>query len=202
MFWILPSLLLITIAFAGVVVIAWRKFPYLRRLAPEAHEVGETVWHDLFPELFAWYRKIPFQHMREARLRETEKLLRKIRLMFSKIDRVSNSMIHQVRREQINQQSDDSETNPAITDMYAHPKTEVDIMEEFKKDEQRLIIEIAKTPKDSELYSKLGDVYMSMSNFIDAKESFEAAMELNPDNISLRQKLSAALQKIAQIPVS
>ena len=64
----------------------------------------------------------------------------------------------------------------------------------LKNEEQRLIMEIAKNPKDARLYEALGDLYMEMSGFIDAKESYEAAIELNPQDESLKQKLSSALE--------
>ncbi|MBX4211352.1 MAG: tetratricopeptide repeat protein [Candidatus Yanofskybacteria bacterium] len=203
MFWILPSLILIGITSIGIVIIGWRKFPYLRKLAPEAHEVGETMWHDLFPELFSWYGRLPTRELRDWRLRETEKLLRKVRLVFSKIDRVSYSLIHQVRREHLEQNIKlEPESKPFIPEANSRPKSQADIMEDLKKEEQRLIIEIAKTPKDGELYIKLGDTYMSMNNFSDAKEAFEEAMDLDPENKTLHRKLSVAIEKIAKMPVS
>ncbi|OGN08532.1 MAG: hypothetical protein A3C61_01930 [Candidatus Yanofskybacteria bacterium RIFCSPHIGHO2_02_FULL_39_10] len=61
-----------------------------------------------------------------------------------------------------------------------------------------MIIEIAKNPKDAHLYEVLGDLYIEMENFVDAKESYEASIELSPQNGSLKIKLSEALEKLAQ----
>ena len=57
-------------------------------------------------------------------------------------------------------------------------------------------VEIAKNPKDSRLYEVLGDLYVKMNNFSDAKESFEAAMELSPHDEGLQKKYSQVLKKM------
>ena len=59
------------------------------------------------------------------------------------------------------------------------------------------IIEIAQNPKDSRLYEKLGDLYVEMENWNDAKESYEAAIELNPTAEELKRKLSTALERLS-----
>ena len=69
-------------------------------------------------------------------------------------------------------------------------------MEDMKREEQGMIIEIAKNPKDSRLYEVLGDLYVRMNNFSDAKESFEAAMELSPHDEGLQKKYSQVLKKM------
>ena len=66
----------------------------------------------------------------------------------------------------------------------------------MKREEQKLIIEIAKNPKDSKLYEILGDLYVKMNNLSDAKESFEAAIELSPNSEILQKKLSQVIEKV------
>ena len=66
----------------------------------------------------------------------------------------------------------------------------------MKKEEQRLIIEIAKNPKSSSLYETLGDLYVKMNNFTDAKESYEAAIELDPSKEELKKKHSQAVENV------
>src|SRR3990167_4729165 len=72
--------------------------PYLKKLTPESHQMGATLWHDMFPEMIDGFHRIKFREYFTLTLVETEKLLRKIRLVFSKIDRVSNLLITHVRR--------------------------------------------------------------------------------------------------------
>jgi predicted Zn-dependent protease len=57
-------------------------------------------------------------------------------------------------------------------------------------------MEIAKSPKDFILYETLGDLYSKMNNLSDAKESFEAAIELNPNNEVLQKKYSQVVKKM------
>ena len=72
----------------------------------------------------------------------------------------------------------------------------VDDKAEFKKSEQRLIIEIAKNPKNPALYEELGDLYTTSRDYRDARESYEAAIELNSTDEELKKKLSSALEKL------
>lgn len=77
-------------------------------------------------------------------------------------------------------------------------KLAVETIELLKSEEHKLIIEIAKNPKDYRLYETLGDLYMKMENFNDAKESYEAAKELNPHGEVLVKKHSQALEKMVK----
>ena len=71
-------------------------------------------------------------------------------------------------------------------------------MEDMKREEQRMIIEIAKNPKDAKLYEVLGDLYIKMNNLLDAKESYEAAIELNPHSEELQKKRSQIVEKLVK----
>ena len=130
---------------------------------------------------------------------ELEKLLRRLRVFSLKIDRISDSWIKRIRRgngfgtttSAIAEKTEAEET--LVLKVQSVPKP---TLEDMKKEEQRLIIEIAKNPKDFKLYEVLGDLYVKMNNFSDAKESFEAAIELNPHNEKLQKKLSQVLEKV------
>lgn len=175
--------------------------PYLRKLSPEAHEVSENMLEDFFPELIAWFNQIPWHQYRQASLQEIEKGLRRLRLIFLKIDHASVRLIQKVRH--INHTADleravsvQSETSvetvePEKTAIVAEPAPE-----DFKAQEQQLIIEIAQDPKNVALYEKLGDLYLKMDNIQDAKEAFEAGLGFAPDNQVLARKYSELLKKI------
>ena len=45
-------------------------------------------------------------------------------------------------------------------------------------------------------YEELGDLYSEAGEHKDAKESYEAAIELNSNSEELKQKLSSALEQI------
>ena len=64
-----------------------------------------------------------------------------------------------------------------------------------------MILEIAKNPKDAELYKKLGQVYLRTGESGDAFESFKKALELNPDDAETKtklEKISSRLNKTAE----
>lgn len=138
---------------------------------------------------------------------ELEKFLRKVRLLFSKIDRVWGWMIRHVRRvhletsSQITQSEPEPVLEPEIKDVAnvrVMPKQSAEqIQALLKEEEQRLIIEIAKDPKNPALYQELGDVYLTMKNFSDAKESFETALSFDPQNTALQEKLAHVREQAA-----
>ena len=63
--------------------------------------------------------------------------------------------------------------------------------EKQKKEEHALIIEIAKNPKNPELYKKLADIYILTENFADAAEALETALKLDPEDKKTEVKLRA-----------
>jgi tetratricopeptide (TPR) repeat protein len=100
MFIIIPAIL-IGLAFIGIVLVIFRKLQYLQKLSPEGqHTVGPTLWHDLAPEIFSAARSVKIRTFMHNVLLELEKLLRRIRLVFSTVDRMSETMIHKLRRVQ------------------------------------------------------------------------------------------------------
>ncbi len=81
--------------------------------------------------------------------------------------------------------------------MTKKPVTKMDL----KAEEQRLIIEIAKNPKDATLYRELGNIYMKTGEINDAWESFKKALELEPTDEESKgklEKLSKKLEKLSQ----
>ncbi|HYU64926.1 MAG TPA: tetratricopeptide repeat protein [Candidatus Paceibacterota bacterium] len=204
MYYLIIPASIIAISLIAIFIIVLRKMPYLKKLTLDAHPLGESLWHDMFPEVVSGYRKLHLHDLREVSLGEIEKLLRKIRLMFSRIDRVSTTLIRRVRKEHIESVIENGETEsvkpnnqpPNIAEIYLQPKSDRELMESLRLEEQHLIIEIAKNPKNSELYVQLGDIYMKMQNFSDAKESFEAALNLKPEDKNLKKKISSALEKL------
>lgn len=215
MFLLIP-LLLLALSVIGVVIIVLRKKSYLNKLYTlnitgngESSVVGfswKAYGMDFFPEIIALIDRVEFNRYRTHWLIEIEKFLRKARVLSLRMDRVSDVMIKKIRRIHLN----DKLNGHAVTESVV--KSEQEMAEDLtmkvidsakmsmaflKNEEERLVIEIAKNPKDWSLYEQLGDLYIEMNNFIDAKESYEAAIELNPQNESLKQKLSSALEKIS-----
>ncbi len=187
----------------GVLVIVFRKMPYLNKLTPETHPPAQAgvmgdILTDLFPELLKGFKSLKLKEYGHLWLIELEKFLRRLRVVSLKMDRISDSWIKRIRG------NISRATTPAATEKAEELGTPVfkvqpapqTTLEEMKREEQRLIIEIAKNPKDAKLYEVLGDLYIKMNNLLDAKESFEAAIELNPHNEGLRKKHSQVLEKL------
>lgn len=158
---------------------------------------------ELFPEFKQLLDKIDINKHKTVWLVETEKLLRRVRLVFLKVDRLSDGWIKKIRRVHTNGKLNSHFTNEQVeilqpTMSAVTPSVEKEkISPNFlKNEEERLIIEIAQNPKDYKLYEALGDLYIEMSNHNDAKESYEAAIELNPQDEDLKKKLSSALEKL------
>ncbi len=193
-------LILIGLSLVGMAVIIQRKMPYLRKLSPEAHEVSDNILEDFFPELIIWFSQIPWHQYRQVSLQELEKGLRRLRLVFLKIDHASARLIQKVRHinhaahieHAVSVQSETSieAIEPEKTAMVAEPEPE-----DLKGQEQQLIIEIAQNPKNVVLYETLGDLYLKMGNIQDAKEAYEAGLGFNPDNQNLARKYSKLLKK-------
>lgn len=215
MFLLIPFLFL-AFSIIGIAVIVFRKKSYLNKLSilnnNGASEGATPVFSwkaygtDFFPEIIALIDRVEFNRYRTHWLIEIEKFLRKARVLSLRMDRISDVMINKIRKIHLNDklnghglgQATMEEAGPATledwtTDISGSSKMSTTFL---KNEEERLVIEIAKNPKDSSPYEKLGDLYIEMNNFIDAKESYEAAIELNPQNESLKQKLSSALGKI------
>lgn len=189
--YILIPLLLILASAVGIFVIVWRKMPYLKKLTVTDVQSGQSMWSDLFPELVNGVNSTRLKHYRGVWLLELEKFLRRLRVMSMKMDRMSDSLIKKIRN--VTERKHEHHAAPVLE---AKEMTKENTREDIKKEEQRLIIEIAKNPKNSALYEVLGDLYMKMSNFADAKESYEAAIELNPTEEELKKKHSQAVEKV------
>ena len=164
----------------------------------------KSGWHilayDLCPEIWNWARGIKVKEYKEMWLIEAEKLLRRLRLASLKMDRFSDSLIKKIRKHTYPENG--SAFSATETEIIKDKKDKQDMGLKtddeamLKKNEQRLIIEIASNPKSAALYEELGDLYAKMGDYRDAKESYEAAIELNSNNEELKKKLLRTLEAL------
>ena len=202
---ILIPLALILASAGGILFIVWRKLPRLEELAETGSTNGASaesgwrhVFYDLCPEVWNWAKGVKVKEYKEMWLVETEKLLRRLRVVSLKMDRFSDSLIKKIRK-RANRPAAEFESASGKQGPVPSAQREGNIgtgAAEFKKNEQRLIIEIAKNPKNAALYEELGDLYSGAGDYKDAKESYEAAIELNSNNEELKKKLSLSLEKL------
>ena len=207
MFFIIPVGIFVVSVFA----IAWvvgRKFVYLKKLSPEVVESAvpeqENFWAEFFPGLAAYFNSAQLRQYRLNFLAEFEKILRRLRLASLKFDTATNQLIHKVRRSVVHHENVMSSESAA-----AQAEQETRTLEgvsgngearDWQEEEHKLIIEIAKKPKNADLYKQLGGVYMKMGEWHDAVESFKKAVELDPDDETIRNKLARVTQKLEKLP--
>lgn len=196
---ILIPLVLVLVSAVGIFFIVWRKMPYLKKLTVADAQLGPSIWSDLFPEFSRGINNTRLKHYRGVWLLELEKFLRRLRLVSMKMDRKSESLIKKIRN--VTEKKHEKHHGTASietreTTVTKAPEPIKETIEDFKREEQKLVIEIAKNPKNPALYEVLGDLYVKMSNFADAKESYEAAIELNPAKEELVKKHSQAVEKV------
>lgn len=215
MFIIIP-LALIIFSLAAIFFIIYKKLPQLKTISSiegdssvssKYNLFSVNSFNDFFPEIAEYLKKIKFQEYKNLWLMEVEKILRRLRLVSLKMDRFSDHLIKKIRKvgdsqPKVNAMQELRTGEPVveqpvvIKEKPVHEKPPIVSMESLKSEEQKLIIEIAKNPKDYRLYETLGDLYMKMDNLDDAKESYEAAKELNPHSEVLVKKHSQSLEKM------
>ena len=203
MFILIPLVLMLASAI-GISIIFFRKMPYLNKLTPETHLSAQSsvlgyFLIDLLPELSERLQNLKLKEYGNLLFIELEKFLRRLRVISLKIDRISESWIKKIRKGNISRTTTSvitEKTEITETPILKVQSTLKTNTEEIKKEEQRLIIEIAKNPKDFKLYEILGDLYVKMKSFSDAKESFEAAIELSPHDEKLQKRLSQVAKKL------
>lgn len=174
-----------------LMLIVGRKFVYLRKLTPEAiSEPTQTVaafGKGMVPEIVAVTGKINLREYRVRLTAEFEKILRRIRLLFLKIDDLTHRAIRRLRRstkhhEAILVQEEQQEEQIAAA-------TPAPTVIDPKEEEQHLIMEIAKNPKDAALYQKLGDIYIKTGEKDNARMSYKTVLDLDPENWYAKKKL-------------
>lgn len=210
---ILIPLILILASLGGIFFIVWRKFPHLEALSElntntiGSFSIKKDWWgliDDLCPEVLHWAKNIraeeKWKEYREVWFIEIEKFLRRLRVFSLKIDRMSDSLIKKIRSKTYTNGNIVYTVNDGNSTAQGPVNTETskNIKEEFKREEQKLILEIARNPKSAVLYEELGDLCYGAGDYKDAKESYEAAIELSPQNEELKKKLSQALEKLTQ----
>ncbi len=197
MYLLIPFLLLLLPA-AGIAYIVHRKLPYLRKLTPEAHELGESLFHDFFPEVAEYINQATVKQYQASFLKELEKLARRWRVVTLKMDHLSDRLIKKIRHQHISTHLEHKallQEQESVTEAPVAPTTTEPTMEDLRAQEQQLIIRIAQSPKEFDLYDQLGDLYLAMDNEAEARESFEAALALNPHDVAVARKYSQLLKK-------
>ena len=187
-------------ALSGIGFIIYRKMPYIKKLSPEILPSG-NFWREMAPELGGVITKDQLRGYKNTFLVDVEKTLRRVRILFLKFDAMSEAWIKRIRKSYKGSTVQGLEIADENKEVQREPAAKVDGRKklsdiELKSAEQDLIIQIAKNPKDVKLYIALGETYMKMSNFEDAKEAFEMALKLDEENEKASSKLGKADEAI------
>lgn len=196
------------VSITAIVWVIGRKFVYLKKLTPEVIESvvpeQESFWVEFFPGLAAYFNSTSLRQHRLNFLAELEKFLRKFRLLSLKLDTVTNQLIHRVRKSVVHHEDVINEEAAAIQveqdARIINGANSNGTVKDWKEEEQKLIIEIAKDPKNAELYKKLGNIYAKTGEWYDAVESFKKATELNPEDENVKIKFERASKKLEKLP--
>lgn len=183
----------------GAVIIG-RKFPYLKKLPVDSSTApGPGLWEGFFPEARHYWKKIDLGLYRDLFFKELEKFLRRLRLVSLKLDSFTHRLIAKVRTNGAEKNSVEHLTSLSTGGSESKDQDEnvlvsmieLSVEEKQKKEEHALIIEVAKNPKNPELYKKLAHLYVLAENFSDAAEALETALKLDPEDKKSAAKLRA-----------
>lgn len=198
--YILVPLIIILISAAVMAAVIWRKFPYLKKLPIDAAVPESRVLEGFLPEVYHFFKKADFGFYRGLFFKELEKFLRRLRVVSLKIDSFTKQLIDKIRvngtkkkTQHLTPQQEEKEEVVAVS-------SRMSLEEKQKAEEHVLIIEIAKNPKNPELYKKLADLYILAENFSDAAEALETALKLDPEDKKTAAKLRAVQKALPNRP--
>ncbi len=178
MFWMIP-LALIAGSFYGISRVVWPKFKGLRR-REDLPEIKDDFWRLMLPEFFSSLNltRSKLKILRINAAADYEKFLRKVRILSLKTDNFINKLLEKRQKKA---------SRPEFKKMEINGQKEPNVY--FKTRENNLIAEIAKNPKDKNLYKALGALYLENKMFRDAEEAFNVVLELDPNEDEVKQNL-------------
>lgn len=183
MFLLIPLILIASSA--GVIgKILWPKIKEIKKIE-KLPEVKESFLRLIAPELFKAWDKIDFHGFKKNTLADYEKFLRRVRILSLKTDNFVNKLLEKRQKKSI---------RPEFKEIIFldEPKANAP---NFKAKENGLIAEIAKNPKDKNLYKTLGALYFENEMLSDAREVFDVVLELDPND----SESKTSLEKIGRL---
>lgn len=161
--------------------------------------------------------RLRFKEIKYSMFQFLEKNLRKIKIYLMRIENIASSLTKKLSEKirKFNQAQEETEKNNSTQKMIQENQEEKkdnqikettafqtniepqdigrpELEREFIEQEKEFIYRIAKNPNDIESYVALGDLYLGIKNYDDAKQSFEHALKINLDN----KRAKAGIKKI------
>ena len=182
-FWLIP-LILIGGSLYGIGHIIRPRFKEIKQ-KEGLPEIKDGFWHLMLPEFFYFWDRIDFHGFKRNVLTDYEKFLRRIKVLSLRTDNFVNKLLEQRQKKTL--------PKPEFKELNSKGQKEENIY--FKTRENNLIAEIAKNPKDKNLYRALGALYLDNKMYSDAKEVFNVILELDPSE----EQVKDTLEKIANL---
>ena len=145
----------------------------------------EVLFHNLSSKIRN--RRNQMNQIKEAgalEIKKEEKVLEKI-INYKPKDKFEKNPVEKSNF-QLPVQSEEKIAEPMISKNVTMPKAS---SKTKNKLENLLIERVAANPKDIEAYERLGEYYMEIENYADAKECFKQVMKLNPMNRNVKYKI-------------
>lgn len=144
----------------------------------ELPEIKHGFWHLMLPEFFYFWDRIDFYGFKRNVLTDYEKFLRRVKVLSLRTDNFVNKLLEQRQKTVL---------KPEFKELNSNGQKEENVY--FKARENNLIVEIARNPKDKNLYKALGALYLDNKMYSDAKEVFNVILELDPGEEEAKQNL-------------
>lgn len=184
--------IILFLSLLGIFLIVVRKIPILMKFPrqPEVVFIPQPFFKKIFHFRISKYFILL--------INLAEKTLRKLRIVFLKMDNFFIQWIQKVR-----------EKSQVWTIRYQawlpqrkmwrikvkHQEKEESIADDFKAEEQAYIKLLAQDPKNAEIYRKLANLYLAQKNYQDAVQALQQVLKLKPQD----KRAMAKLEKIQAI---
>lgn len=185
----------------GITMIIWRKWPYLKKLDQAESVTKTSLGGFLKSEFVASMQALKLKEHKERFLAESEKVLRRLRVVLLKIENSVSHLLEQFQAAKRNQSNGKQEELPASPTIFPEqssvftPSSELRGLD-WKIQEQQLILQIAQNPKEIKLFKKLALLYMKTKQWQDASDALNEALKREPNDLEAQAMLEKVAEKL------
>lgn len=183
------SYLFLVIGLIGALVIIFRKIPVLLKLPSQPDESYQKLpLNNKASNLIKGIPSSPRYGL--ALLNITEKLLRRVRILFLRLDNFFVALINRSRNKSHDLAIKSKEWMSARRMKKIEKlKLMASLRTTPEQKEEGLLRSLRHNPKDIKAYKELGALYLEQKNYQDATAAFEEVLKINPEDESAKEKL-------------
>lgn len=217
---IIPPVLIV-LSLAGIVYFLLKKAPQMAELAEkeksEKQKEGDELMEKrgILGRTTAKVKGIDWSGIKNGGLSLAEKMMRRLRLVFLKLENYFKKMSDWIRTrrskthgnseksaeeeiiqtkktdivmptDSILREPEEKVIRPSISDRIVSPRSRTEMKDKL---EDLLVDRIAADPRDVEAYERLAEYYFEVGNYDDAKECYKQVIKLDPKNRNVRYKM-------------